>query len=214
MKKISSLAVFLTAILLFSSYSKPCLMTPYKIKIADQIWMAKNLNTATFRNGDPVPRAQTDEEWRAAAENGEPAWCYYQNNPENGEQYGKLYNWYAVNDPRGLAPEGWRIPTDEDWSQLVQYYGGSKYAGRRIVNPKAWEKDGYNPHAKGFKALPGGLRYARGNFGGVGNEGYWWSSTENDNQSSWFRRLDTYYGELNRFSNEKSFGFSVRCIKE
>lgn len=67
-----------------------------EVKVGDQIWMGRNLDVSTFRNGDPIPYAETDEEWEEAGENGEPAWCYYDNDPENGEKYGKLYNWYAV----------------------------------------------------------------------------------------------------------------------
>lgn len=76
-----------------------------EVIIGDQVWMASNLDVDTFRNGDPIPHAKTDEDWELAGANGEPAWCYYGNNPGNSEEFGKLYNWYAVNDPRGLAPE-------------------------------------------------------------------------------------------------------------
>jgi uncharacterized protein (TIGR02145 family) len=92
--------------------------------IGNQSWMAENLNTSKFRNGDPIPEAKTDEEWIKAAENKQPAWCYLDNNPENSK-YGRLYNWYAVNDPRGLAPNGWHIPSEYEWEQLSRKTGGS-----------------------------------------------------------------------------------------
>jgi uncharacterized protein (TIGR02145 family) len=85
------------------------------VKIGTQIWMAENLYVSTFRNGDPIPEAKTNEEWKQAGINKQPAWCYYENDLKNGAKYGKLYNWYAVNDSRGLAPAGWHIPTDEEW---------------------------------------------------------------------------------------------------
>jgi uncharacterized protein (TIGR02145 family) len=79
------------------------------IKIGKQTWMAENLNVDKFRNGDLIPHIQDPEEWEQAGKNQQPAWCYYENDPENGNIYGKLYNWYAVNDPRGLAPEGFHV---------------------------------------------------------------------------------------------------------
>jgi len=89
-----------------------------KIKIGDQIWADRNLNVNHFRNGEPIPQAISNEEWIEAGDNKQPAWCHYDNDPENGKKYGKLYNWYAVNDPRGLAPEGWEVPTDDEWKIL------------------------------------------------------------------------------------------------
>jgi uncharacterized protein (TIGR02145 family) len=85
-------------------------MKKEEITIGDQVWMAENLSVDTFRNGDPIPHAETDEQWVDASENGQPAWCYYDNDPANGKKYGKLYYWHAVNDPPGLAPEGSRYP--------------------------------------------------------------------------------------------------------
>ncbi|MFZ9583254.1 MAG: fibrobacter succinogenes major paralogous domain-containing protein, partial [Crocinitomicaceae bacterium] len=102
------------------------------VTIGTQVWMTKNLNVSTFRNGDPIPEAKTDEEWKKAGENQQPAWCYYDNNPANGAKYGKFYNWYAVNDPRGLAPEGYHVPTDAGWTQLSDYLGGEDVAGKKM----------------------------------------------------------------------------------
>lgn len=90
-----------------------------EVKIGEQVWMGANLNVEKFRNGDPIPQAKTKSEWIKASEDKKPAWCYYQNNPQNGVIYGKLYNWYAVNDPRGLAPKGWHIPTRNEWDELI-----------------------------------------------------------------------------------------------
>jgi clan AA aspartic protease (TIGR02281 family) len=90
------------------------------VKIGNQTWMAKNLNISTFRNGDPIPEAKTSEEWDIANSKEEPAWCYYNNDPANGEVYGKLYNWYAVIDKRGIAPKSWRVPSIKDWEILFR----------------------------------------------------------------------------------------------
>ena len=96
------------------------------VTIGNQTWTTKNLDLATFRNGDAIPQAKTNEEWSAAGRNKQPAWCYYDNDPKNGTKYGKLYNWYAVNDSRGLAPAGYHIPTDEEWTVLHDFLGGTR----------------------------------------------------------------------------------------
>jgi uncharacterized protein (TIGR02145 family) len=93
------------------------------VTIGTQVWTTKNLDVATFRNGDAIPQAKTDEEWETAGENSQPAWCYYENNAANGTKYGKLYNWFAVIDSRGLAPKGYHIPTDDEWKVLSTFLG-------------------------------------------------------------------------------------------
>src|SRR5258705_4009172 len=94
------------------------------VKIGAQEWMAENLDVSKFRNGDPIPEAKTSHEWWQAGQNGKPAWCYYNNDPVMGRLYGKLYNWYAVNDPRGIPPAGWHVPGDPEWTRLTNYLGG------------------------------------------------------------------------------------------
>ena len=116
--------------------NKPVVSNPSgpdkSVTIGTQVWMKENLNVSTFRNGDPIPEAKTAEEWKAAGAAKQPAWCYYDNDPKNGAKYGKLYNWYAVNDPRGLAPVGWHVPTKEELSDLINYLGGEYVAGRKM----------------------------------------------------------------------------------
>jgi uncharacterized protein (TIGR02145 family) len=102
------------------------------VTIGTQTWMTKNLDVATFRNGDAIPEAKTNEEWVAAGENKQPAWCYYENDPMNGTNYGKLYNWYAVNDKRGLAPAGCHVPTDQEWTVLSTFLGGEESAEKKM----------------------------------------------------------------------------------
>ena len=111
------------------------------VKIGTQTWTTENLNVSTFRNGDPIPEAKTDEEWKRADENKQPAWCYYENDPKNGVKYGKLYNWYAVNDPRGLAPAGWHIPTDEEWTTLENQLGDDGKKMKSTSGWNSWEED-------------------------------------------------------------------------
>jgi uncharacterized protein (TIGR02145 family) len=108
------------------------------VTIGTQTWTTKNLDVATFRNGDLIPEAKTDEEWKAAGKNKQPAWCYYDNKAANGTKYGKLYNWYAVNDYRGLAPAGWHVPTDEEWTVLSTYLGGEEVAGKKMKSSSGW----------------------------------------------------------------------------
>lgn len=109
-----------------------------EVKIGNQIWMAQNLNVSRFRNGDSIPHAKSAEDWEKAGKEQKPAWCYYNNEPTNESRYGKLYNWYAVNDPRGLAPEGWHIPSDLEWKQLTDYIGGNVMAGKKLKSTKGW----------------------------------------------------------------------------
>ncbi len=114
------------------------------VTIGNQTWTTKNLDVATFRNGDLIPQAKTNEEWIAAGENKQPAWCYYENNAANGTKYGKLYNWYAVVDTRGLAPAGYHIPTDEEWTVLSTFLGGEDVAGKKMKSTSGW-----NSYTKG-----------------------------------------------------------------
>ena len=120
------------------------------VPIGTQVWMTKNLDVATFRNGDPIPEAKTAEEWEKAGENKQPAWCYYDNDPANGAKYGKLYNWYAVNDSRGLAPVGYHIPSDAEWTKLTDFLGGESVAGTKMKS-----KSGWNSYTTGgYKTCP------------------------------------------------------------
>jgi uncharacterized protein (TIGR02145 family) len=118
------------------------------VQIGTQVWMTKNLDLSTFRNGDPIPEAKTEEEWTKAGENHQPAWCYYDKDVTNGAKYGKLYNWYAVNDARGLAPVGYHIPTDDEWMDLEDFLGpdaGDKMKSTPIyeTNITYEEEEGY-----------------------------------------------------------------------
>lgn len=113
--------------------------SPFSVTIGTQEWTTRNLDTTQFRNGDLIPEAASYEEWEAAAENQTPAWCYYQNDPENGNSFGKLYNWYAVSDPRGLAPEGWHIPSLEEWETMINFLGDN--ANEQLKGGDDWQPD-------------------------------------------------------------------------
>ncbi len=225
------------------------------VTIGTQVWMTKNLDVTIFRNGDPIPEAKTKEEWVKAGENKQPAWCNYDNNPANGSKYGKLYNWYAVNDPRGLAPEGYHVPTDAEWTILENFLGsddGKKmksatgwnsytdWGSKKCPNCASWNdeyrrkvacntckdtrsvsaptvtKSGNGSNSSGFSGLPGGGRSGdSGTFYGVDRNGLWWSSTEYNTYSAWYRFLNHDYGDASSYHfDNKERGFSVRCVKD
>ena len=214
------------------------------VTIGTQTWTTKNLNVATFRNGDLIPEVKTNEEWEAAGENKQPAWCYYENNTANGIKYGKLYNWYAVNDYRGLAPAGWHVPTYEEWQVLSTFLGGDDVAGIKMKSSygwsgygcakcngkstefkkicsacKGWQVNSSEPisgngtNSSGFAGLPGGIR-VYGNFYDVGASGDWWSSSDKSETGAWQSALISNFSILARQGNDKTKGFSVRCVKD
>jgi uncharacterized protein (TIGR02145 family) len=184
-----------------------------EVTIGKQVWMSENLNVDKFRNGDPILEAKTGEEWAKATESEQPAWCYYDNDPANGAKYGKLYNWYAVNDPRGLAPKGWHIPTDAEWTQITDYLGGKSVAGGKMKSSNGWIENGNGNNESGFSGLPGGGIWGGGYFFGIGEAGSWWSSTERY-AFSWDRALSYRDVTLSRCSTYKGTGLSVRCLKD
>jgi uncharacterized protein (TIGR02145 family) len=176
----------------------------YKIvTIGEQTWMAENLNVKHFRNGVEIPNVIDGKIWDDLGDfSGEKAaWCSAENNIENEKDYGRLYNGFAILDPRGLAPEGWRIPTDEDWSKLAMFLGGSDVAGSKMRE------------SNGFNAQFAGYRYF-GNFESFGEIGEWCSSLR-DNFTLWCRAVDSEQSKLKRTNADcyMTGGFSVRCIK-
>jgi uncharacterized protein (TIGR02145 family) len=184
------------------------------VTIGGQVWTSKNLNVDKFRNGDPIPEARTDEEWKRAGEKQQPAWCYYDNDSNNGTKYGKLYNWFAVNDSRGIAPNGWHVPSDADWTILTDYLGGEKVAGTKMKSTRDWKNEGNGTNENGFSGLPGGIRYGSGTFEGVDGNGGWWSSAEASADNAWGRGFSCSRVSVGRSYNAKKSGFSVRCLRD
>jgi uncharacterized protein (TIGR02145 family) len=186
---------------------------PGTVRIGTQAWAVANLNVNTFRNGDTIPEAKTNKEWVAAGESRKPAWCYYNNDPAIGLLYGKLYNWYAVNDPRGLAPAGWTLPSDADWAKLINYLGGPGPAGGKMKSTSRWNEGSNGTNLSGFTGFPAGNRIENGIFQNIGSIGIWWSSVENNPPSA----IDHYLSisnSCNRSTSPKQRGESVRCIRE
>jgi uncharacterized protein (TIGR02145 family) len=186
---------------------------PGTVRIGSQIWAVANLNVGTFRNGDTIPEAKTNEEWKAAGDARKPAWCYYNNDPANGQKFGKLYNWYAVNDPRGLAPKGWTLPADADWMQLSSFLGGQEAAGTKIKSTSGWQDGNNGENETGFNGLPAGYRVENGTFMNIWNNAIWWTTTENNSISAFDYYL-VLRNSLNRSNSPKQRGSSVRCLKE
>ncbi|NUY80486.1 fibrobacter succinogenes major paralogous domain-containing protein [Flavobacterium sp. MAH-1] len=188
---------------------------PATVKIGQQQWMAENLNVDTFRNGDPIPHAKTDEEWKKAYEEHKPAWCYYGNDPENELKYGKLYNWFAVSDPRGLAPKGYHVPSKADWETLVDFLGGQKMAGKKLKSTEGWPGAENGTNESGFDGRPGSMRYYSGYFDKNRCLGRWWTKTELESSYAW-----QYYllkgDEVGWYSADygKGAGMSVRCLAD
>ncbi len=178
------------------------------VKIRSQVWMAENLNVSTYSNGDSIPQIKDAVLWSKQKTG---AWCYYENKTENGSKYGKLYNWYAVNDPRGLAPRGFHIPSDEEWEQLIDNIGQSK-AGAKIKAKKGWKLNENATNESGFSGLPGGYRYNVGAFLYVGNNACFWSSTESLNNKAWGRTLSHKMSDVGRDDGSLGSGLSVRCV--
>ena len=208
------------------------------VTIGDQEWMAENLRVSKYKNGDAIPTGLTNSEWQSATQG---AYAIFDNDEDMLEAYGKLYNWYAVDDSRGLCPEGWSVPSHDDWTQLVDYVVSQGYpnnsdnpdgAGNALksclqVNspfedcdtsehPRWNQNDTHSGFDEfGFSGLPGGLRINNGLFNFVGIFGYWWSATEAPGNNAYLRRLASSQGSMETFSaSDKTSGYSVRCFRE
>jgi len=189
------------------------------ILICSQVWMSTNLNVDHYRNGDPIPEEKDPSKWASLTTG---AWCYYNNDPANGAIYGKLYNWHALNDPRGLTPWGWHVPTDEEWNLLEICLGGASLAGGKMKD--IGTKEGGNGYWRipntgatnksGFTGLPGGYRSDNGSFLNLETGSNWWTSTEENFGFAWSRFLGFNNSDLGRSSYEKENGFYVRCISD
>jgi uncharacterized protein (TIGR02145 family) len=196
------------------------------VTICDQVWMVKNLDVDTYRDGTTIPQAATEAEWIAAGTAGTGAWCYYENSTANGTVYGKLYNCYAVNDPRGLAPTGWHIPTTLEWVTLADCLGGDIFgndvAGGKLKSVGTIEAATglwYAPNtdatnSSGFTGFPGGLRIASGTFYSIGQVGLWWGSDLQSTSLGFLFGLSSYHADIFHISDSKQLGTSVRCLRD
>jgi uncharacterized protein (TIGR02145 family) len=186
------------------------------VTICCQTWMSKNLDVTKYKNGDPIPQVTDKAAWRALTTG---AWCYYNNDPAMGAIYGKLYNWYAVNDARGLAPAGWHIPIDFEWTILTKCLGGEAVAGAAMKESGTAHWVPINTGAtnsSGFTALPGGYRNIGGTYYRIGAGGLFWSATLTETRPgfSWFRVLSFDNSIARKTNNNMQDGYSVRCVKD
>ena len=187
---------------------------------APQVWMLTNLDVTTYRNGDPIPQVTDSAQWVNLTTG---AWCYPNNDPANGPIYGKLYNWYAVNDPRGLAPVGYHVPTDKEWKTYEMSLGMTRQqadgTGWRGTDEGGKLKETGTTHwitpntgatnSSGFTGLPAGFRYSQK----FGYQGSWWTSTQSSGTSAWSRSLYYVNAKVARSTFGKSCGLSVRCVQ-
>lgn len=208
---------------------EPCITKEIKIEnssmkineiiIGNQIWMDKNLSVDTFQNGDSIKEAKTNDEWKKALENGEPAWCCYENYPSNGDKYGKIYNGFAVADSRGLAPKGWHIPDEIEYINLCEFLGGINTAGIKLKSIEDWiehpiqiaRRNGTNE--SGFTGLPGGYRNNDGEFRDITKDCSLWNSLEFNNKIGYVS-LNYAESSLVKGYLDKEYGFYVRCLKD
>ena len=188
------------------------------VTIGNQVWTSKNLDVSTFRNGEVIPEAKSKEEWVKAGNNKTAAYCHYDYDSKNGKVYGKLYNWYAVNDSRGLAPNGYHIPSDSEWTVLTNFLGGEEIAGEKMKSKQGWRKNdkksGNGDNSSGFNGLAGGYCESDGYFYDITVYGGWWSSSEGDMGFAWSRSLYFYNSKVGGGSSYEDFGLSVRCLRD
>jgi uncharacterized protein (TIGR02145 family) len=202
------------------------------VTIGTQTWMVENLKTTKYNDGTTIPNVTDATSWAAQSTG---AYSEYNNTPNNGTTYGKLYNYYAIVNAHKLCPTGWHVPTDAEWTTLENYlidnsfnYDGTntenKYA-KALASATGWTSDNSigtvgnidyptNRNATGFTALPGGYRYVDGTFFDIGNVGFWWSSSEYDANNAWERDLFYFNSDVKRENYLKSYGFSVRCVRD
>lgn len=184
------------------------------VVIGTQEWMAENLRTTKYCNGDPIPNVTDETQWVDLTIG---AWARYDNDNQNENLYGKLYNWFAVDDEKNICPCGWHVPSNTEWTVLTNYLGGENVAGGKIKSTGTqywWTPNGDATNVSGFTGLPGGLRHYTGLFYEVGAQGFWWSSTEDRTDDAWYRYLDRLDGSVYVGITDKVFGMSVRCIRD
>lgn len=208
--------IFIVLTLLFSAIEAKSAETNSKgfpsVTIGGKVWMVKNLDVDHYRNGDEIPQVQDPEAWSRLTTG---AWCYYENDSEKGRTYGKLYNWFAVNDSRGPAPQGWHVASDDEWSQLVSATGGDRGSATSLKSKIQWNPPLVRADNRSrFTALPSGYRSNNGKFYLSGSNAGFWSSTEASESSAWYREMFNSYSAVYRVSISKTQGLAVRCVKD
>ncbi len=184
------------------------------VKIGGQWWMAENLRETKYRNGNAIPKVTDNAVWSGLSTG---AHCAYSNNETTANTYGYLYNWYALNDGRYIAPSGWHVATDAEWTTLVTYLGGQSVAGGPMKERGTTHWSSPNTGAtngSGFTCLPGGSRLSSGSFANLGYYAYFWSSSESGTSYAWRVYLFFESSEASRTSFSKKYGYSVRLVRD
>jgi len=185
------------------------------VTICKQVWTVKNLDVITYRNGDTIPHVTNDAAWSNLTTG---AWCWYNNDSATYSGLGKLYNWFAVHDPRGLSPKGWHVPSDSECRKLSACLGGEKATYDALKASDGSNRMGQNGgilNSSGFTGLLGGERETGGEFRGYGALGIWWNSTDDGGgYGAWSYFLSFADGNFTMYNWYKQDGFSVRCIKD
>jgi uncharacterized protein (TIGR02145 family) len=187
------------------------------VKVGTQYWMKQNLSVDRFRNGDIIPEAKSDSLWNAMSLNGIPAWCYHEENPNDIHKLGKLYNFWAVIDSRGLSPKGFHVPTNKEWSDLIDHVGGVGKANYVLKSKNGWMLNGNGSDGFSWTGLPSGSRIDNGVFNMPMNfSADWWTSTESDINKRYANFWGLVYaaGDIGRGVRNKGSGLSVRCIRD
>lgn len=176
------------------------------VNVQGVVWISSNLNVSHFRNGDIIPEARTKDEWLKAAQFKRPAWCYYGNDSLNGRRFGKLYNWYAISDERGLAPDGFHISADYNWGDINQFNTN------QLKSSFGWDVNS-GSNRTGFSALPSGWRDPNGNFYSLYLETRWWTTMGDPDNLPVYRGLENGYEKI-MIKGQSSYGcgYSVRCV--
>ena len=193
------------------------------VTIGTQVWMTPNLRTTKYSDGTPIPNITDNTTWGLST----GAYCDYSNTPANSITYGRLYNWYAVdnnaatkvasNGGKNVCPTSWHVPSDDEWTTLITYLGGESVAGGKLKETGAFHW--YTPNTgatneTGFTALPGGLRDDTGVYNEIGLYGNWWSSTDRSVTYAWMRYIYNTSASVNMNGDPKRYGFSVRCVRD
>jgi uncharacterized protein (TIGR02145 family) len=183
------------------------------VLIGNQFWMAENLRSATYSNGEPIPNVTLNTAWIQLNSGG---WCNYNNDAANDSVYGKLYNWYTTVDPRSLCPSGWHVPTNAEWTVLTDYLGGTSVAGGKMKSTTGWNAPNTGAtNESGFSGLPGGeTTYSNEAFSNVGDICYWWSSSYSSMTGASNRILYYYNGNAGGYGGNETHGLSIRCLKD
>ena len=186
------------------------------VTIGTQTWMSENIKTTKYQNGDLIGSTTTVSLDISNETTPKYQWSYG-GNESNSDTYGRIYTWYAATDNRGICPAGWHLPTDAEWTTLTTYLGGESVAGGKLKETATTRWLSPNTDATNevnFTALPGGYRNQNGEYTGIGNYGYWWSSTQNSMISAWNRSMSYGSSSVGRNASYERNGHSIRCVKD